>query len=34
MVYRANLTGVLMARHFRGLIQPGECLAVVAVALD
>jgi N-alpha-acetyl-L-2,4-diaminobutyrate deacetylase len=34
LVYRANLTGVLMARHFPGLIQPGDCLAVVAVPLD
>ena len=34
LVYRANLTGILMARHFPGLIQPGDCLAVVAVPLD
>jgi N-alpha-acetyl-L-2,4-diaminobutyrate deacetylase len=34
LVYRATITGILMARHFPGLIQPGDCLAVVAVPLD
>lgn len=28
---RAGLTGLLAARHFPGLIQPGDCAAVVAV---
>ena len=28
---RANLAGLLAARHFPGLIQPGDCAAVVAV---
>ena len=30
---RARLTGLLVARHFPGLIQPGDCAAVVAVPL-
>jgi N2-acetyl-L-2,4-diaminobutanoate deacetylase len=34
LVYRANISGIVMARHFPGLIQPGDCLAVVAVPLD
>ncbi|HET9068033.1 MAG TPA: succinylglutamate desuccinylase/aspartoacylase family protein, partial [Amaricoccus sp.] len=29
----AALTGLLAARHFPGLIQPGDCAAVVAVPL-
>jgi N-alpha-acetyl-L-2,4-diaminobutyrate deacetylase len=29
--YRAGLTGMLMARHFPGLVQTGDCVAVVAV---
>jgi N2-acetyl-L-2,4-diaminobutanoate deacetylase len=29
--YRAGLTGILMARHFPGLVQIGDCVAVVAV---
>lgn len=29
----ARLDGLLAARHFPGLIQPGDCAAVVAVAL-
>lgn len=29
--YHANLTGILAARHFPGLINPGDCLGVVAV---
>ena len=28
--YTAQLDGILAARHFPGLIQPGDCLAVVA----
>ena len=34
MTYRAKIPGILMARHFPGLIQTGDCLAVVAVRLD
>ena len=34
LVYRASIRGILMARHFPGLIQPGDCLAVVAVPVD
>ena len=30
---RARLSGLLVARHFPGLIQPGDCAAVVAVPL-
>ncbi len=30
---RAGLDGLLVARHFPGLIQPGDCAAVVAVPL-
>jgi N-alpha-acetyl-L-2,4-diaminobutyrate deacetylase len=30
--YRARLDGVLLARHFPGLAQPGDCLAVVAAS--
>jgi len=29
--YRAKMTGLLVARHFPGLIKPGDCLAVIAV---
>lgn len=29
--YRAKYSGVLMARHFQGLVKMGDCLAVVAV---
>jgi N-alpha-acetyl-L-2,4-diaminobutyrate deacetylase len=32
--YRAPLGGVLMSRHVPGLIQTGDCLAVVAVECD
>ncbi len=32
VLYRANLSGLLAARHFPGLIQSGDCLAVIAVA--
>ena len=28
--YMASRDGVLMARHFPGLIQAGDCLAVIA----
>ncbi|SDW50646.1 N(2)-acetyl-L-2,4-diaminobutanoate deacetylase DoeB [Roseicitreum antarcticum] len=30
-VYTAGLDGILISRHFPGLIQPGDCLAVVGV---
>jgi N2-acetyl-L-2,4-diaminobutanoate deacetylase len=30
-IYRANMDGLLVARHFPGLIKPGDCLAVLAV---
>ena len=30
---RASLDGLLTARHFPGLVQPGDCAAVVAVPL-
>jgi N-alpha-acetyl-L-2,4-diaminobutyrate deacetylase len=30
---RARLAGLLTARHFPGLVQPGDCAAVVAVPL-
>ncbi len=33
-VFHAGRDGVLVARHFPGLIQPGDCLGVVAVPLD
>jgi N2-acetyl-L-2,4-diaminobutanoate deacetylase len=29
--YRAKMSGLLVARHFPGLIQTGDCLAVIAV---
>ena len=31
--YRAQRAGVLAARHFPGLIQTGDCLAVIATAM-
>lgn len=31
--YRAKRSGILMARHFPGLIKSGDCLAVVAVVV-
>lgn len=31
---RAKLTGLLAARHFPGLVKPGDCVAVVAVRQD
>ncbi len=30
LAYEARMSGVLVARHFPGLIHPGDCLAVVA----
>lgn len=30
----ARRAGLLMARHFPGLVKPGDCVAVVAVAVD
>ena len=30
--YRAKRDGMLAARHFPGLVKPGDCVAVVAVA--
>ncbi len=32
--YRAKLDGILAQRHFPGLVQAGDCLAVVAVPID
>jgi N-alpha-acetyl-L-2,4-diaminobutyrate deacetylase len=32
--YRAKLDGVLTARHFPGLVQAGDCLAVVGAEVD
>ena len=29
--YRARIDGILAGRHFPGLIQSGDCIAVVAV---
>ena len=31
---RAKLSGVLAARHFPGLVKPGDCASVVAVLVD
>ena len=33
-LFHAGRGGILVARHFPGLIQPGDCLGVVAVPLD
>ena len=30
--YRAKMDGLLVARHFPGLIKPGDCAAVIAVS--
>jgi len=30
-VYRARMSGLIVARHFPGLIKTGDCLAVIAV---
>ena len=30
VAYRATLDGILAARHFPGLVKPGDCMAVVA----
>ena len=30
-IYRARMGGLLVARHFPGLIKPGDCLAVLAI---
>lgn len=32
--YHAKRSGILSARHFPGLVQTGDCLAVVAVVVD
>jgi N-alpha-acetyl-L-2,4-diaminobutyrate deacetylase len=32
--YRAQRAGILVARHFPGLIQTGDCLAVIATAME
>jgi len=32
--HRAGLDGLLAARHFPGLVQAGDCLAVVATVED
>ena len=34
VVYRARMSGLLVARHFPGLIKTGDCLAVIAVRQD
>jgi N-alpha-acetyl-L-2,4-diaminobutyrate deacetylase len=34
IVYRARMSGLLVARHFPGLIKTGDCLAVIAVRQD
>lgn len=34
VVYHANCSGILAGRHFPGLVQTGDCLAVVAVVRD
>jgi N-alpha-acetyl-L-2,4-diaminobutyrate deacetylase len=34
LVYRARMSGLLVARHFPGLIKTGDCLAVIAVRQD
>lgn len=34
LVCTARRAGILASRHFPGLIQPGDCLGVVAVPLD
>jgi N-alpha-acetyl-L-2,4-diaminobutyrate deacetylase len=34
VVYRARISGLLVARHFPGLIKTGDCLAVIAVRQD
>ena len=32
--YMSHKTGVLISRHFPGLVQPGDCLGVVGVHID
>jgi N2-acetyl-L-2,4-diaminobutanoate deacetylase len=32
--YRAKLDGLLIARHFPGLAQAGDCLAVVGTVVE
>jgi N-alpha-acetyl-L-2,4-diaminobutyrate deacetylase len=34
VVYRARTSGLLVGRHFPGLIKTGDCLAVIAVRQD
>ncbi len=34
VVYRARMSGLLVARHFPGLIKSGDCLAVIAIRED
>lgn len=34
VTYRANRTGILVSRHFPGLVQAGDCLAVIAEVVD
>jgi N2-acetyl-L-2,4-diaminobutanoate deacetylase len=31
VVYHARISGLLVGRHFPGLIKTGDCLAVIAV---
>jgi len=32
--YRAQMSGLLVARHYPGLIKTGDCLAVIAMRED
>ena len=32
--YRASMDGLLVARHFPGLVKTGDCVAVVGIRLD
>ena len=32
--YRARRDGLLVSRHFPGLVQSGDCVAVIATVLD
>jgi N-alpha-acetyl-L-2,4-diaminobutyrate deacetylase len=33
-VIRAGMSGILAARHFPGLVQAGDCAAVIAVLMS
>ena len=32
--YHAKMDGILVSRHFPGLVKSGDCVAVMAVVLD